>query len=165
MTLSLEKLAEKTGDTLKHLHLTLATAESCTGGGLSYWITSIPGSSDWFERGFVTYSDAAKIEMLGVSPLTIETVGAVSEETAREMAEGALRESHADLSIAITGIAGPAGGSVQKPVGMIWMAWAGKHFSTQAEVTLFPGDRTQIRMRAMEEALQKLLKLLAFVKK
>src|SRR5579863_2674587 len=100
MTLSLPQLAEKVGQEFKRLVLTLATAESCTGGGLSYWITSVPGSSDWFERGFVTYSNAAKIELLGISADTLETFGAVSEQTARAMAEGALRHSKADVSVA-----------------------------------------------------------------
>src|SRR3990167_5136864 len=115
--MNLEPLAKELGTTLKPRGLLLATAESCTGGGLSYWITSVPGSSDWYERGFVTYSNAAKIEMLGVRSATLEKFGAVSEEIAREMALGALAHSKANVSIAVTGIAGPDGGTPDKPVG------------------------------------------------
>src|SRR3990167_3251020 len=119
MTDAIAKLAIATGIALKKHHLTLATAESCTGGGLSYWLTSVPHSSQWFERGFITYSNAAKIELLQVNPATLETFGAVSEPTAREMAEGALKHSQAKLSIAITGTAGPDGGTALKPVGTV----------------------------------------------
>lgn len=153
----IEKLAKEVGDALKEGGLKLVTAESCTGGGLSYWVTSIAGSSDWFDRGFVTYSDAAKSELLGVNPQTIATFGAVSEQTVREMAEGALNHSHADISIAVTGIAGPTGGSAQKPVGTVWIAWARRDYSTLASVDIFPGNRQTIRFLAIEKALQGLL--------
>lgn len=142
---------------LQQKGLKLATAESCTGGGLSYWLTSIPGSSNWFERGFVTYSNAAKIDLLMVNAETINQFGAVSEETARAMAEGALKNSLADWSIAITGIAGPDGGSVEKPVGMVWFAWASKQSATHSEVEIFSGDRQAIRLAAIAKALKQLL--------
>lgn len=160
MTKTLAQLAGQAGQLLKQHGLMLTTAESCTGGGLGYWITSIAGSSDWFERGFVTYSNAAKMEMLGVSAQTLETAGAVSEETAREMAEGALKHSHAEVSIAITGIAGPVGGSAQKPVGMVFIAWAGRSFPTEVEMNIFPGNRQEIRSRSMTLALTKLCALI-----
>lgn len=160
MALTIEKLAEEVGLLLKKRNLMLTTAESCTGGGLSYWITCVPGSSEWFDRGFVTYSDRSKIEMLGVHPETIEKYGAVSEETAREMALYALERSHADISIAITGIAGPSGGVPHKQVGTVWTAWAGSSFSAEAEISLFPGNRQEIRARAIERALLRLLELI-----
>jgi nicotinamide-nucleotide amidase len=155
---TLKSLVIKTADELKTRNLSLATAESCTGGGLSYWLTSVPGSSDWFERGFVTYSNVAKTDMLDVSMQTLNDFGAVSEETARTMAEGALRHSAADLSIAITGIAGPDGGSIEKPVGTVWIAWAGKNFNTIAQLYVFTGDRQAIRIAAMVQALEGLFK-------
>lgn len=155
---TIKKLVLKVSKELTQYGLKLVTAESCTGGGLSYWITSVPGSSDWFERGFVTYSDAAKVELLRVNPITIKKFGAVSEQTAREMAEGALEKSHADISIAITGIAGPTGGSLEKPVGMVWIALAKRGFATKTEMHIFPGDRQEIRLRSIAKALEKLLK-------
>jgi len=158
---TVKSLVLATAQVLKQNHLTLVTAESCTGGGLSYWLTSMPGSSDWFERGFVTYSNAAKVEMLGVNPKTIEEFGAVSAQTVREMAEGALHHSHADISIAITGVAGPAGGSPEKPVGTVWIAWAKKSTATQELVQLFPGDRQTIRLHAIAKALEKLLEIVS----
>lgn len=160
MTRQIEQLAQKTGQALKQHGFKLATAESCTGGGLSYWITSIPGSSDWFERGFVTYSDQAKIDTLGVNLETLTTFGAVSEQTAREMAEGTLQRSPAEVSIAITGIAGPTGGSAEKPVGMVWMAFARRGFTTKVQVDIFPGDREAVRLQSIENALITLLDIL-----
>jgi nicotinamide-nucleotide amidase len=160
MTSSLENLAEKIGNALKKHGLTLATAESCTGGGLSYWITSTSGSSAWFDRGFVTYSDAAKVDILDVNPATIQSFGAVSEATAREMAEGALKMSTADISIAITGIAGPTGGSPQKPVGTVWIAYAKQHELTQTHVEVFPGNRQEIRDGVIQHIFERLLKIL-----
>lgn len=153
-------LVLETAKKLKSTGRTLATAESCTGGGLSYWLTSVPGSSDWFERGFITYSNAAKIEMLGVTAQTIEKCGAVSEKTALEMAEGALQHSHANLSIAITGIAGPEGGSTEKPVGTVWIAWSGDNFNTITQRSIFNGDRQAIRLAAIIKSLDNLLNLI-----
>ena len=132
----------------------LVTAESCTGGGLAYHLTNVPGSSDWFERGFVTYSNAAKEEMLGVRSATLKTFGAVSEETAREMAAGALKNSAAQCSVAITGIAGPLGGSAEKPVGTVWFAWGFPTETILAERRLFSGDRGEIREQAIRVALE-----------
>lgn len=153
-------LAQQIGQLLKNKNLTLATAESCTGGEVAQLITSIPGSSDWFERGFVTYSNTAKVEMLGVKSATIATYGAVSEQTAREMAEGALQHSHADVSLAVTGIAGPEGGTADKPVGTVWFAWAGKKIATIAEIKHFAGDRLEIRDAAAQFVLERLIEIL-----
>ncbi|HLB43111.1 MAG TPA: CinA family protein [Gammaproteobacteria bacterium] len=154
---TLEQLATDLGNELKKRHLHLVTAESCTGGGLSYWITSIAGSSDWFERGLVTYSNAAKIELLGVQPMTLETFGSVSEQTAREMAEGALQHSLADISIAITGIAGPNGGSAEKPVGTVWMAWAKRNYPPCTQVKNFSGNRQGVREKTIQHVLSELV--------
>jgi nicotinamide-nucleotide amidase len=160
MTATLQQLAKAVGESLRNQHLLLATAESCTGGGLSFWITSIPDSSQWFDRGFVTYSNAAKIELLGVNPVTLDTFGAVSEPTVREMAEKALVNSDADVSIAITGIAGPSGGTPDKPVGTVWIAWARLNAPTQTFVDVFIGNRAEIREKVIEKALYTLLDLL-----
>jgi nicotinamide-nucleotide amidase len=138
-------------------HLRLSVAESCTGGGLAYHLTSLSGSSDWFERGIVSYSNLAKQEILGVQKTTLEQYGAVSKETAKEMAEGCLEHSAADLSLSITGIAGPSGGSPEKPVGTVWFAWTGKNFPTQTRLYHFTGDRQSIREQAIETALEILL--------
>lgn len=156
---AIEKLVQQTADVLKQHGLKLTTAESCTGGGLSYWMTSISGSSEWFDRGFVTYSDLSKTQLLGVKAETIASCGAVSEETAREMAEGALTNSAADISIAITGIAGPTGGSVEKPVGTVWIALAKHNIPTQAQVDVFSGNRQEIRLRVIIRSLEMLLNL------
>ena len=119
----LEDLAQRLGATLLARGEWLAVAESCTGGWLAQSVTAIAGSSGWFDRGFVTYSNAAKIDMLGVPETTLERHGAVSEQTARAMVQGALRNSGADWAVAITGVAGPAGGSAEKPVGTVCFAW------------------------------------------
>lgn len=150
----INRLSEQVGKKLKSSGHQVVVAESCTGGGLAEAITSIPGSSEWFDRGFVTYSNASKIEMLGVNQDTLDAHGAVSEEVAIEMAEGALRHSHAHLSIAITGIAGPIGGDEHKPVGMVWFAWAGKGIKTETALHHFKGDRQSVREQSIEIALQ-----------
>lgn len=157
MIAEIKTLVLNVASALTNHRLKLTTAESCTGGGLSYWLTSVPGSSAWFDRGFVTYSDDAKLAMLSVRPETLSQFGAVSEQTAREMAEGCLKHSLADLSIAITGIAGPTGGTSQKPVGTVWIAWASKKKPTQAIRYLFSGDRQAIRLSAIAKALEKVL--------
>lgn len=159
MTSAIEELAIEVGSELQKQNLKLAAAESCTGGGLCYWVTSVPGSSNWFERGFVTYSDSAKEEMLGVNPLTIKAYGAVSEQTVREMAEGALNRSKANVSLSITGIAGPTGGSPLKPVGTVWIALAKRNSPAQVELHAFSGDRQAIRLQSIEIALKKLLEM------
>lgn len=135
----------------------LVTAESCTGGGLAYALTNIPGSSNWFERGYVTYSNSAKEECLGVNPETLTTFGAVSEETAREMAEGALKHSQAQVSVSITGIAGPDGGSKDKPVGTVWIAFASVDKETIATRVNFSGSRLDIREQTIQWVLKNLL--------
>jgi nicotinamide-nucleotide amidase len=138
----------------------LATAESCTGGWAAQALTALAGSSNWFERGFVTYSNAAKEEMLGVRPETLAHHGAVSEEAAREMALGALSHSRAAVALAITGIAGPGGGTLEKPVGMVCFAWAAKGGATRSETRRFAGDREAVRRQSVERALAGVLELL-----
>jgi nicotinamide-nucleotide amidase len=154
------ELAAEVGKQLAARAWKLTTAESCTGGGVAFYLTEIPGSSAWFERGFVTYSNAAKTQMLNVSPKVIASDGAVSEACARSMAEGALHNSGAQLSIAITGIAGPTGGTPDKPIGTVWFAWAASTFQTQSVHKKFGGDRAQIRHQAIKFALTELLVLL-----
>ncbi len=155
--MTLLELAIKLGHQLKKHNLKLVTAESCTGGGLAYTITEISGSSDWFERGYVTYSNSAKHELLGVQLATLDTFGAVSEQTAREMAEGALKNSEADISVAITGIAGPTGGSPEKPVGTVWFGWIGMDGKLNTAMQLFPGDRHTVRESSIRWILEKLI--------
>ena len=151
------ELAESLGDKLRALQMTCGVAESCTGGSLSATLTSIPGSSDWFDRGFITYSNTAKNQMLNVPLKTIKTFGAVSEQTAKAMAEGVISEGHVDTSVAITGIAGPGGGSKDKPVGTVWIAWAGAHQTTYSHCFHFQGNRPAIRHQAVEAALEGLI--------
>ena len=139
--------------------LMLATAESCTGGLIAASCTEISGSSAWFERGFVTYSNAAKTELLGVPAALIEAQGAVSEAVACAMASGALARSRADCAVAVTGVAGPTGGSADKPVGTVWLAWATPH-GVQAEHHCFPGDRAAVRRATVQRALSGLLQRL-----
>jgi len=135
----------------------IVTAESCTGGMVASGIVAIAGSSDVFERGFVTYSNNSKIEELGVSKNTLEKYGAVSEQVASAMALGALKNSAADLSVAITGIAGPGGGNNQKPVGLVYIATCTKNAQPKCKKYIFSGDRTNIRISATEKALEMLL--------
>jgi nicotinamide-nucleotide amidase len=152
------KLAAELGAALQQKGWKLALAESCTGGMAAQTVTAITGSSAWFERGFVTYSNAAKIEMLDVSAATLAQQGAVSEQTAREMVLGALKHSHADIAVAITGIAGPDGGSADKPVGTVCFAWATSQ-NTVSETVRLPGSREQVRKKAVVQALQGLSQL------
>jgi nicotinamide-nucleotide amidase len=135
----------------------LVTAESCTGGLIAAACTAVAGSSDWFERGFVTYSNEAKTESLGVPATLIEAHGAVSAEVARAMAEGALVHSHAQLAVAVTGIAGPSGATPGKPVGTVWLAVAQAGRAVQAELFNFGGDRAAVREQTVHQALQCLL--------
>lgn len=135
----------------------LVTAESCTGGWVAKVCTDLEGSSAWFDRGFVTYSNDSKRELLGVSCDTLEKHGAVSEQTVREMAAGALRNSHAHWGLAISGIAGPGGGSREKPVGTVWFAWLGPGGWSFARAERFAGDRDAVRRQAVDTALQVLL--------
>ena len=149
---SVQKLAER----LRAQGAQLASAESCTGGLIAAACTDLAGSSDWFERGFVTYSNAAKAELLGVPPESIAQHGAVSEPVARAMAEGALRRSHAQLSVAVTGVAGPGGGSADKPVATVWFAWCADG-RTESQRMRFDGDRAAVRAQTVLHALQGLL--------
>ena len=130
----------------------LATAESCTGGLIAGILTSIAGSSDVVERGFVTYSNEAKNELLGVPMELIGAVGAVSEPVAQHMAQGALQRSHADIVVSVTGVAGPGGGSAEKPVGLVWFGLAQRGKPVASESRVFPGDRTAIRVATVEHA-------------
>lgn len=152
-------LARKVGDALQARGLKLVTAESCTGGWVAMALTAIAGSSDWFERGYVTYSNEAKHEALGVSADTLRGHGAVSEQTAREMAAGALARSHGQVALAITGVAGPTGGSADKPVGTVCFAWADGS-KILSETRRFDGDRESVRRQSVVHALQGVLELL-----
>ena len=138
----------------------MATAESCTGGMIAARCTDLAGSSQWFERGFVTYSNAAKSELIGVSAQLIDQHGAVSEHVARAMALGALQHAHAQVSVAVTGIAGPAGGTPEKPVGTVWFAWS-VDGQLSSERQVFAGDRAAVRQATVKHALQGLLDRLA----
>ncbi|HET9651708.1 MAG TPA: nicotinamide-nucleotide amidase [Usitatibacter sp.] len=151
------RLARKLGRECKARRIMVATAESCTGGGVAEAITAISGSSEWFDRGFVTYSNEAKQDLLGVSIATLRIYGAVSEEVAREMAAGALAASHAQASVAVTGIAGPGGGSAEKPVGTVWFAWASDDGAIHAERHRFKGGRAAVRRQSVQVALEGLL--------
>ncbi|MDP2805665.1 MAG: CinA family protein [Gallionellaceae bacterium] len=153
-------LAKQLGDALLARGMMLATAESCTGGGVAQAVTDIAGSSVWFERGFVSYANVAKVEMLGVRQATLDEYGAVSEITVREMVAGALQHSGAHLALAVTGIAGPSGGSAVKPVGTVWFAWAVREGQAQARLHQLSGNRSQIRAQAVQIALQGALEML-----
>lgn len=139
----------------------MATAESCTGGLIAAACTELAGSSAWFDRGFVTYSNQAKTDLLGVDAALIAEHGAVSEPVARAMAEGALQRASVQIAVAVTGIAGPTGGSTDKPVGTVWLAWAGQGMQTRAVRACFDGDRAQIRAQTCEAALSGLIQALA----
>jgi len=155
----MNELTQKVGAALKERGLMLVTAESCTGGWAAMEVTAIAGSSDWFERGYVTYSNAAKREALGVAEETLERHGAVSEQTAREMAAGALKNGRGQVALAITGVAGPSGGSRDKPVGTVCFAWAhGSKISS--ETRRFDGERESVRRQSVLHALQGVLELL-----
>jgi nicotinamide-nucleotide amidase len=142
-------------DALRSRGWRLATAESCTGGLIAAACTQVPGSSDWFERGFVTYSNAAKTDLLGVAASLIETQGAVSEAVALAMVQGALQRAPVDLALAVTGIAGPAGAVPGKPVGTVWLAW-GTPGTVRAERLQLGGDRDAVRLASLSAALQRL---------
>ena len=153
-------LARALGRLAKRKRVLIATAESCTGGGVATAITRISGSAKWFDRGFVTYSNEAKREMLGVAQRSLRNHGAVSEVVAREMARGALARSPADVVVAVTGIAGPTGGSRSKPVGTVWFAWAGRGNIVQTRHFRFRGDRVAVRLQSVAVALRGLSDLL-----
>lgn len=152
----LQELAAQAGRMLLDSGRRLVTAESCTGGWIAKLVTDIAGSSGWFDRGFVTYSNAAKVELLGVRESTLAHYGAVSAETVREMVAGALVHSHAQIAVAVSGIAGPDGGTPDKPVGTVWLAWAVAG-GGRCQCFLFDGDRDAVRRQAVQAALQGLL--------
>ncbi|MDZ4263871.1 MAG: nicotinamide-nucleotide amidohydrolase family protein [Pseudomonadota bacterium] len=158
--MELINLAQSVGSALQQRGLMLATAESCTGGWVAQVMTAVPGSSQWFERGFVTYSNAAKCEMLGVSAATLAQSGAVSEEVVAQMVAGALRHSHAQVALAISGIAGPDGGSVEKPVGTLCLAWGMQDHAVITRRVQQPGEREAVRQAAVVLALNGVLALL-----
>lgn len=157
-----EQLTEQLAELMQESDRRLCLAESCTGGGIAEMVTRLPGSSNWFDCGWVTYSNSAKEAMLGVEPAVIERFGAVSEDCVREMVCGALERSIADYSIAVSGVAGPGGGSAQKPVGTVWIAWAfrpvpGMACEAVAHRFQFEGDRQMVRAKAIRAALSGLL--------
>ncbi len=156
----MDVLAAQVGGALKAHGLKLATAESCTGGGVAQAITDVAGSSGWFERGFIAYSNQAKQQMLGVSEAALNQHGAVSEATVREMVAGALQHSSAQVALAVSGIAGPDGGTPDKPVGTVWFAWGIKHGATHAQRRQIKGNRAEVRAQSVHIALQGVLDFL-----
>lgn len=162
---ALPPLAAELGAALRAQHLTLVTAESCTAGGIAYAVTMVPGSSAWYDRGFVTYTNDAKMQQLGVAPAYLRDFGAVSEPVARAMAQGALSHSAAQVAVAVTGVAGPDGGTPAKPVGTVCFAWAirrGPHQPAwvKTETQHFDGDRAAVRTQSIVVALQRLIDML-----
>jgi nicotinamide-nucleotide amidase len=160
------EIANQIGAALKLKGWMIATAESCTGGGIAEAITAVPGCSAWFDRAFVTYSYEAKVEALGVQQSSLDEYGAVSEQVVREMAQGALGHSRAHVAIAVSGIAGPAGGTLEKPVGSVWIAWATRdsidangalNSKVISKRYLFSGDREDVRQQTVVKALAELL--------
>lgn len=160
MSEHLDSLAAELGRRLTAARLTLITAESCTGGWIAKVVTDVAGSSAWFERGLVTYGDDAKQDLLGVRPQTLAARGAVSAETAVEMVRGALARSPADVALAVTGIAGPGGGSDEKPVGTVYFAWMRRGGEPQVRRVQFAGDREEVRHQSVRLALTGVLEML-----
>jgi nicotinamide-nucleotide amidase len=158
---TLYRLAKQVGGALKRRQLMLATAESCTGGWIAEAVTMIPGSSGWFERGFVTYTYISKREMLGVKEATLAEHGAVAQDVVLEMVQGALARSHAQVAVSVSGVAGPGGGTPDKPVGTVCFAWGMKNSAPRAETRHFSGDRESVRKQSVEHALKGVLSLLA----
>jgi nicotinamide-nucleotide amidase len=156
----LYELAERVGAALKSRALMLTTAESCTGGWVAQAITAVPGSSEWFDRGFVTYTYRSKSEVLGVAPETLAADGAVSEACVGEMTAGALAASDAGVALAVSGTAGPSGGTPEKPVGTVCFAWQMRGGSVHSETVRFAGDREAVRRQSVERALTGLIALL-----
>lgn len=154
---NLTELAQKVGERLRRGRWRLTTAESCTGGWIAQEITAVAGSSEWFEYGFITYANRAKQDLLGVPSSVLAQHGAVSEATVRAMAVGALERSAANFSIAVSGIAGPGGGSPTKPVGTVWLAWAAPNSQVRAREYHFSGDRQSVRHAAVAAGLRGLL--------
>jgi nicotinamide-nucleotide amidase len=154
-----ERLVQNLASSLMNCDWTMATAESCTGGWIAKCCTDLAGSSDWFDRGFVTYSDKAKHELLGVELSTLNEQGAVSEAVAIQMAEGARHRAGVNAALAVTGIAGPGGGTADKPVGMVWFAWSLEGRQASSEVMQFQGDRDAVRRQTVVHALSGLQEL------
>lgn len=152
-------ILQQLADALQQRGWMLATAESCTGGMIAAACTDLPGSSNWFDRGFVTYSNAAKTEMLGVPAALIAEHGAVSEAVVRAMAKGAITHSKAQVSVAVSGVAGPGGGTPEKPVGTVWVGWC-VNANTHAQLLRLDGDRAAIRAQATTQLLTRLMELL-----
>ena len=159
MSMHTQQLVQKLAEELSQRGKKLTTAESCTGGLIAKTLTDLAGSSAWFDRGFVTYSNEAKTEMISVPASTIEQYGAVSEPVVNAMVTGALKHSAADYAIAVTGVAGPGGGSVEKPVGTVWIGIGSKH-QVIARKYVFPGDRDAVRQATLETALEGLLSMI-----
>lgn len=157
---TLQVLAQEVGAALAGRGCWLVSADSCTGGWIGQAVTSLAGSSAWYDRGYITYSNQAKQQMLGVQAITLAQHGAVSEQTAQEMAAGALKMSAAQVAVAVTGIAGPGGGSADKPVGMVCFGWALKQGLARTRTCFFSGDREAVRRQAVATALSGLLELL-----
>lgn len=153
---TLPTIAQQLGEILCKKNAKLTIAESCTGGAISEAITSVSGSSQWFEFGFVTYANSAKRQLLGVSEETLEQYGAVSEQVVKQMAQGAIKQSEADYAIAVSGVAGPDGGTEEKPVGTVWVCW-----QTPSQIwthkLVLSGDRQAVRTKAVKKSLQQLL--------
>lgn len=154
--ISLLEVTQQLAEELQAQHKTVVTAESCTGGGIAHAFTELSGSSAWFERGYVTYSNEAKMQDISVPASTIEQYGAVSEQTVEAMVAGALNKSRADVAVAVSGVAGPSGGSEDKPVGTVWFAW-GDAEQIQSKKCLFDGNRQYVREQAVAFAIQHLL--------
>jgi nicotinamide-nucleotide amidase len=152
-------LAAGVGRALKARGWMLVTAESCTGGWIGQCVTMVPGSSEWFERGFITYTNSAKMEMLGVRSATLHVHGAVSEQTVREMAHGALQRSHGQIAVAVSGVAGPGGGTPEKPVGMVCVGWLMRDGESRVTTLQLPGDRESVRRQSVIAALEGVLRL------
>ena len=155
--IQLYELAERVGKALKAKGMMMASAESCTGGWIAQAVTAVPGSSEWFERGFVTYTYISKREMLGVKSETLDAHGAVSEQTVREMTAGALARSHAQVAVSVSGTAGPSGGTLQKPVGTVCFGWGATGGMVQTAVEHFDGDREAVRRQSVAYALERVL--------
>jgi len=157
---TVQELAQALGEKLTQAGLVVATAESCTGGGVAYAITEISGSSQWFDRSFVTYSNDAKTQMIDVDKELIEQYGAVSEQVVQQMAIGAVKNSDADIAVALSGIAGPDGGTLEKPVGTVCISWYNAHSGSKTASYLFVGDRSDVRTQAIRLALLGLIEII-----
>lgn len=161
MDIELAQLSRRVGAALEQREWTLSTAESCTGGWIAEVVTATAGSSNWFDRGFVTYSNAAKIDMLGVNQQTLATRGAVSEQTVAEMVHGALAHSTAHIVVAVSGVAGPGGGSADKPVGTVCLGWGLRADAVSTATLHFGGDRESVRRQTVIAALEQVIRLSA----